>query len=198
MATESWRAVTLNSSGTRSVSADDAELIAAALISGSTEAFGELVRRYQSQVRVLLLRLCRDQGMADDLAQDCFVTAWQKLPSFRGTGSFAGWLMKIAWTTFLQAKRKQDRYRDVVAQAATDGALRGVVQPADELIDLDRLLAALDVQERAIMILAYGCGLSHREIGDVAELPIGTVKSLIFRCKQKLRQEFDIEDYQYG
>lgn len=156
------------------------------------------MRRYQSQVRVFLLRLCRNGSEADDLAQDCFVTAWKKLPSYRGAGSFGGWLMKIAWTTFLQAKRKRDRYREVVDQAATEGVAPNTVQPCDEIGDLDRLLAALNEQERAIMILAYACGLSHREISEAADLPIGTVKSIIFRGKEKLRQDFDIEDHQYG
>lgn len=177
---------------------DEAELIAEALTSQSAAAFGELVRRYQSQVRLFLLRLCRDGTEADDLAQDCFVTAWQKLPTFRGDGSFAGWLMKIAWTTFLQAKRKRDRYREIVEQVATEGLVEQTVQAKDEIGDLDRLLAALTEQERAVMILAYACGLSHREIGQAAELPIGTVKSIIFRGKEKLRQDFDIEDHQYG
>ncbi|MBT8095854.1 MAG: sigma-70 family RNA polymerase sigma factor [Woeseia sp.] len=177
---------------------DDAELIAAAILSKDSSAFGELVRRYQSQVRLFLLRLCRDGSLADDLAQDCFVTAWQKLSSFRGTGSFGGWLMRIAWTTFLQQKRKHDRYREVIEQAASEGVLATTVQPDGEISDLDRLLAALNGQERAVMILAYGCGLSHREISIAAELPLGTVKSIIFRGKQKLRQDFDIEDHQYG
>ena len=48
------------------------------------------------------------------------------------------------------------------------------------------------------MILSYAFGLSHREIGYAAELPIGTVKSIIFRGKEKIRDSFDIEDHQYG
>jgi len=48
------------------------------------------------------------------------------------------------------------------------------------------------------MVLSYACGLSHREIGDAASLPIGTVKSIIFRGKEKIRESFDIEDHKYG
>lgn len=177
---------------------DEIELVSAALAGEDVEAFGKLVRRYQSQVRVLLFRLCRDRNEADDLAQDCFVTAWQKLASFRGTGSFAGWLLSIAWTTFLQARRKRDRYREVIEQVAAEPTAQRSTLPSDEIGDLDRLLAALEDQDRAVLILAYACGLSHREISDATGLPVGTVKSIIFRCKQKLRQEFDIEDHQYG
>ena len=48
------------------------------------------------------------------------------------------------------------------------------------------------------MILSYACGLSHREIGDAANMPVGTVKSIIFRGKEKIRESFDIEDHKYG
>jgi DNA-directed RNA polymerase specialized sigma24 family protein len=48
------------------------------------------------------------------------------------------------------------------------------------------------------MILSYACGLSHREIGDTAGMPVGTVKSIIHRGKQKIRDNFEIEDHQYG
>ena len=48
------------------------------------------------------------------------------------------------------------------------------------------------------MILSYACGLSHREIGMAADLPVGTVKSVIFRGKEKIRESFDIEDHNYG
>jgi len=56
----------------------------------------------------------------------------------------------------------------------------------------------LTEEERAVMILSYACGLSHREIGEAANMPIGTVKSVIFRGKEKIRESFDIEDHQYG
>ena len=48
------------------------------------------------------------------------------------------------------------------------------------------------------MILSYACGLSHWEISDAADLPLGTVKSVIFRGKEKIRENFDIEDHKYG
>jgi len=64
--------------------------------------------------------------------------------------------------------------------------------------ELERVLAVLSADERAIMILAYACGLSHREISDAAALPVGTVKSIIFRSKEKIRERFEIEHHQHG
>lgn len=179
---------------------DDINLVARVVAQQDTAAYGELVRRHQSQVRNFLRKLCRDHALADDLAQDCFLHAWEKLQTYSGHGSFIGWLLKVAYTTFLQSKRKSSRYAQVLDKmghsADADGSRR--TEESDELGDLDRFLAILTEEERAVMILSYACGLSHREIGDAADLPIGTVKSIIFRGKEKIRDRFEIEDHQYG
>ncbi|HEX9851783.1 MAG TPA: sigma factor-like helix-turn-helix DNA-binding protein, partial [Woeseiaceae bacterium] len=73
-----------------------------------------------------------------------------------------------------------------------------VVTESDEIADVDKFLAVLTAEERAVMIMSYACGLSHREIGDATNLPVGTVKSIIFRGKVKIRDSFGIEDHKYG
>ena len=93
---------------------DDIELVASVVAQQDTAAFGELVRRHQSQVRNFLRKLCRDHDLADDLAQDTFLHAWGKLHTFAGHGSFIGWILKVAYTTFLQSKRKSSRYDQVL------------------------------------------------------------------------------------
>jgi RNA polymerase sigma-70 factor, ECF subfamily len=179
---------------------EDIELVSRVVAQQDSSAFGELVRRHQSQVRNFLRKLCRDHDLADDLAQDAFLHAWDKLHTFAGRGSFIGWLLKVAYTTFLQSKRKSSRYDDVLERVGHAAETSGMTYTAesDEISDLDRFLAVLTEEERAVMILSYACGLSHREIGDAAELPIGTVKSIIFRGKEKIRDSFEIEDHQYG
>ena len=161
------------------------------------DAFGELVRRHQSHVRNFLRKLTRDFELADDLAQDAFLHAWDKLHTFGGKGTFIGWLLKVAYTTFLQSKRRSNRYGEILEEIGQESARQGN-EESDEISDLDRFLAVLTEEERAVMILSYACGLSHREIGDAAGLPVGTVKSIIFRGKEKIRERFDIEDHQYG
>ena len=163
-------------------------------------AFGELVRRHQSQVRNFLRKLTRDTVLADDLSQDSFLHAWNKIHTYAGHGTFIGWVLKIAYTTFLQSKRKSNRYSEILEEVghAEDVVEARTSTDSDEIGDLDKFLAVLTEEERAVMILSYACGLSHREIGNAAELPIGTVKSIIFRGKEKIRESFEIEDHQYG
>jgi RNA polymerase sigma-70 factor (ECF subfamily) len=177
---------------------EDRFLVARAVASQDTAAFGELVCRHQSQVRNFLRKLTGDHSLADDLAQDCFVHAWDKLHTFSGQGTFIGWLLKVAYTTFLQSKRKSTRYtrllREVGRVARAES--RGYTEAPDETSDLTKFLAVLSDEERAILIMSYACELSHREIGEATGIPIGTVKSIIFRCKEKIRTSFEIKGHQ--
>ena len=179
---------------------EDHELVARVVSAQDTAAFGELVRRHQSQVRNFLRKLAGDMTLADDLAQDCFMHAWDKLQTFSGRGTFIGWLLKVAYTTFLQSKRKSKRYAEILQEAghAADMESRSHTMQSDEVTDLDKFLAVLSEEERAIMVMSYACGLSHREISDATEMPVGTVKSVIFRGKEKIRTSFDIKDHQHG
>ena len=95
-----------------SLDCDDKILVAQAVASQDTAAYGELIRRHQSQVRNFLRKLTGGSlDEADDLAQECFLHAWNKLQTYSGRGSFIGWLLKIAYTTFLQSKRKSKLIR---------------------------------------------------------------------------------------
>ena len=182
-----------------SASADN-ELVARAVSAQDTAAFGELVRRHQSHVRNFLRKLSGDYTQADDLAQDCFIHAWEKLQTFSGRGSFIGWLLKVAYTTFLQSKRSSKRYSEILESAGqlADIETGGETVSENEFTDVEKFLAVLTEEERAIMVMSYACGLSHREIGDAVDLPVGTVKSVIFRGKEKIRNSFDIKDHNHG
>ena len=178
----------------------DRYLVSRVVAQRDTQAFGELVRRHQSQVRNFLRKLTRDIDLAEDLSQDCFLHAWDKMHTYAGKGSVIGWLLKIAYTTFLQCKRKSKRYDEILQALTQDQEARGnrATAAREEIGDLDRFLAILEEEERAVMILSYACGLSHREIGEATSLPVGTVKSIIFRGKEKIRQSFEIESYRHG
>jgi RNA polymerase sigma-70 factor (ECF subfamily) len=179
---------------------EDHQLVARVVSTQDTDAFGELIRRHQSHVRNFLRKLTGDYTLADDLAQDCFMHAWDKLQTYSGRGSFIGWLLKVAYTTFLQSKRKSKRYAEILREVghATETESPAYVSQPDEIGDLERFLAVLTQEERAVMVMSYACGLSHREISEATAMPVGTVKSVIFRGKEKIRESFDIKDHQHG
>lgn len=174
---------------------DDSALIARVLAKRDTNAYGELVKRNQSRLRSFLRALSKDHELADDLAQESFVTAWNKLHTYTGKGSFTGWLSSIAYRTFLQEKRRSTRYREILEEVSINMHERGARSAdasGEQLPDLDRFLSMLNEEERGILVLSYGCGLSHREISEAMSLPIGTVKTIIHRGKERIRKHFEI------
>lgn len=174
----------------------DEALVARAVTLGDDAAFEELVRRHEGRIYHLLRRLARNDHLAEDLAQETFVRAWRKLASFRGSGSFAAWLSRLAYRVFLQHRRRNARRDDVAS--LDDPAMADAGAPAPDATepdagDLDRLLAVVSEDERALLVLSYGAGLSASEISDIVGSTSGTVKSQIHRAKAKIRRAFHIE-----
>ncbi len=166
---------------------------------GDAAAFGELVRTHQSQVRGFLRQLTGDPAQADDLAQDTFMRAWDKLASYSGRGRLSAWLMRLAYNVFLQSVRKSKQDRRLLERLESEAAAGETGDQKDagsadgEWVDLPRLLSVLSQEERQVMTLGYAWGMSHGEIGEVAGLALGTVKSHIRRGKAKIRERFGLE-----
>lgn len=158
----------------------DVELAARAAGGGRRE-FGELVRRHGSAVRALLRRMGAQPSLADDVAQDAFLQAFEKCAEFRAEGTFAAWVKRIAVRLYLKRRSHEARYVDEVDQ---DGA----VSPDQAgLVDLDEALKALSEVERLCVSLCHGAGMAHPEIAAALNLPLGTVKSHVKRGLDKLR-----------
>ena len=175
------------------MAASDEQLVARVLSAQDQAAFAELVGRHQSRVRNWLRQLTRDSARADDLAQETFLAAWQKLAGFSGQGKFSSWLMKIAYNEFLQSHREGRRVQRLAEAVAAETPEEPFEDPAvAELAatDLERMLAALSDEERQAMVLCYAHGLSHSEASEITGMPIGTIKSHINRGKERLRAQF--------
>jgi RNA polymerase sigma-70 factor (ECF subfamily) len=175
------------------MAASDEQLVARVLAARDQSAFGELVARHQSRVRNWLRQLTRDPARADDLAQETFIAAWQKLAGFGGHGKFSSWLMKIAYNEFLQSHRESRRERQLAEAVAAETPTEPAEDPAmaeQAATDLERMLGALSAAERQAMVLCYAYGLSHAEASEITGMPIGTIKSHINRGKDRIRARF--------
>jgi RNA polymerase sigma-70 factor (ECF subfamily) len=153
---------------------------------GERRAFGELVRRHGSSVRHLLRRMGAQAAESDDVAQDAFLAAFERIAEFRGEGTFAGWVRKIAARLYLRRLQREKRLSALAAEeAAVDEAAAS--GDADHRIDLDEALRRLSTAERLCVSMCFGAGLSHGEAADALNLPLGTVKSHVKRGLEKLR-----------
>lgn len=166
----------------------DVELAAQAAAGGRRE-FGELVRRHGSAVRALLRRMGAQPSLADDIAQDAFIQAFQRCAEFRGEGTFAGWIKRIAARLYIKRRVKDARYVDELAAREESAA------PVDHIgrVDLDEALKSLTEGERLCVSLCHGGGFSHPEIAAALNLPLGTVKSHVKRGLDKLRARLEGE-----
>ena len=167
----------------RYASLHDVELCSLAA-TGERRSFGELVRRHGSAVRGVLRRMGAQGAEADDVAQDAFLTAFERISEFRGEGTFAGWVKKIAARLYLRRLQRERRLGAMTAEAAEEDAPRS---DADAAIDLDGALQALNSAERICVTMCFGAGLSHSEAAEALNLPLGTVKSHVKRGLEKLR-----------
>jgi len=153
---------------------------------GERRAFGELVRRHGSAIRHLLRRMGAQGAEADDVAQDALLAAFERITEFRGEGTFAGWVKRIAARQYLRRLQREKRLSALAAEGGDDEADANAGD-ADHRIDLDEGLRALSAAERLCVSMCYGAGLSHGEAAEALNLPLGTVKSHVKRGLEKLR-----------
>jgi RNA polymerase sigma factor (sigma-70 family) len=173
-------------SSTERASAHDLELVALTA-TGGRDAFGELIRRHGSAVRGLLRRMGADPALADDLAQDAFLAAFQQISDFRGEGTFQAWVKRIAARLYVKRWRREARGQAAALMAMEDGP-DAIEAQNDDRIDLDDALKSLPRAERLCVSLCYGAGLSHAEAADALNAPLGTVKSHVKRGLDRLRR----------
>lgn len=165
----------------------DQALVVRAQTGNDRRAFEALVRRHQGMVRAQLRRLMQgDSAAADDLAQETFVLAWRKLDQFRGNARFSTWLYRIAYSCFLQSRRKRgDIVRDHGDEAAEPEPAPSA--PIDLRIDIESAIRRLPIAEQTVLLHCVQLGLSHEEAAYVLAMPLGTVKSHAARGKVRLR-----------
>ena len=163
---------------------NDAQLCARAA-AGDRGAFSVLVARHENRLRAFL-RHVGGADVADELAQESFLKAWQAARQFRGEASFASWLSAIGWRCYVDHVRRS-RSRTRTDEAAAEFAQGAGAAEGEGRIDLARALGSLEPAERAALVLCDGHGWSHIEAAAILRLPLGTVKTLVRRAKQKCR-----------
>ncbi len=182
----------------QSVPMDEQALIQAAL-KGDLSAFNELVLTYQSQVYNLAYRIMGERDAAADATQEAFISAYRKLSSYRG-GSFKAWLLRIVTNAcYDELRRRKRRPSSSLDALYTNEPTPGqpfVSHPEDpeahvQRQDLNEMLqkGILDLPEdqRVALVLADVQGYNYKEIAEITETALGTVKSRISRARAKMR-----------
>jgi RNA polymerase sigma-70 factor (ECF subfamily) len=162
---------------------------------GDRVAFERLYRQHVNRVFSLCARMVADRTRAEELTQDVFVRAWEKLHLFRGESSFSTWLHRLTVNVVLNARKSEGRVRSRFEEQDEESggidALPGVVgmplAPGD-LLDLEDAVAKLPPGARRVFVLHDVEGYKHEEIAEMLGVTSGATKAQLHRARLLLRE----------
>jgi RNA polymerase sigma-70 factor (ECF subfamily) len=183
----------------------DAELVEQAR-RGDASAYGVLVERHQSAVMRAARAVCRTREEAEDVAQEAFVTAWQKLATFRGEAQFKTWLLTIAWRQALTRRESVwQRMRRFMSSDREDYVepILPVRSAEQQLVDralVDAVRHAVDALPRKLrepLLLAAGGSCTYDEMSAMLGVPSGTLKWRVKEARDRLKRELAVKGFEW-
>jgi RNA polymerase sigma factor (sigma-70 family) len=162
-------------------------------LAGDTRAYATLVERYQGFVFTVVLRMVKVRELAEEVAQDSFIKAFQSLKSYRGDSKFSTWLYSIAYRKALDAIRKQKRERtsefiDEVMEAEYETIENAVyfLEAKERSETIQQCIMSLPEEDAAIITLYYFEEQSVKEIAAITNLSEDNIKIKLYRSRKKL------------
>ncbi len=178
---------------------DETELVAQSA-SGNEKAFEELVKLYEKRIYTMALRMTGNSEDAYDISQEVFIRVYKALPGFKGDSKFSTWIYRIVSNLCIDFNRKSTKIRQISLER-DDGDESFEISLPDSRYDparelerveigraLEKAIEELSTEHREIFILREMNGLSYTEIAEVKLIEEGTVKSRLYRAREKLRE----------
>jgi RNA polymerase sigma-70 factor (ECF subfamily) len=177
----------------REVMGPDESFLIARARRGDPSAFEEIVRLYQRRVYGVALRIVRAHDVADDVTQEAFLRAWRSIDRFELGRPFGPWVCRIAANLALNHVRspraREEGLPDGHAETRTSAAgPLGALLDAEGATVLERAMAQLPQEQRAVLVLRVVEELSYAEIAETLGISPGTVMSRLFRARERLAQ----------
>ncbi len=166
---------------------------------GDRQSFERLYRGHVNRVFALCVRMTNDRAAAEELTQDVFVRAWQKLSLFRGDSAFGTWLHRLAVNVVLNARKSEGRDRKRFGGNDAEGELEEPVEwqlaaraPAPGLsMDLEQAIGMLPPGARKVFVLHDVEGYKHEEIAEQLSITTGGSKAQLHRARMLLRKALE-------
>ncbi|MDR9450030.1 MAG: sigma-70 family RNA polymerase sigma factor [Acidimicrobiia bacterium] len=171
-------------------SGEDNQLVAA-FVAGDRSSFDQLMRAHEDRVFAVCLRILADREAALDAVQETFITVYRKVHQFSGASAFSTWLYRVAVNTCYDQLRKTRRHQSQSLPETTDPAdprSEDALQSIELRPDLERALSVLAPEFRAAVVLSDLEGLPLQAVAEALDVPIGTVKSRVFRGRRLLAE----------
>jgi len=173
----------------------DAEMVRAVL-SGQTHAYGRLVTRHEQAVRAAALTVLCDWHLAEDAAQEAFLRAYQGLGTLKNDSSFGFWVIRIARNLALDAARKRRPIESLEAQTPVAATAKAGPDLDEEMARVLAAVKQLPEPEWLVVVLRYLGGRSIEDVANVTGQPEGTVTSLLYRARERLRSQLKETSYE--
>jgi RNA polymerase sigma-70 factor (ECF subfamily) len=159
------------------------------ILAGDASAERQLYEGHVDRVFRLAYRMTGDRTQAEDLTQDTFIRAFDRLADFRGEAPFGGWLHRVATSVILTGLQKRKRLQNVESIREDVETVAGAVPAGDPDLRrrIDRAVDTLSPDHRLVFVMHDLEGYTHREIATAVDAPVGTVKARLSRARQKLR-----------
>jgi RNA polymerase sigma-70 factor (ECF subfamily) len=159
--------------------------------SGNREAFSQLVLRHQQLVYNVAYRYMRETTSAEDMAQEAFIKAYRLLKGFRGDCSFATWMYRVTSTTCLSEISKRKRRNEIRLEERDTELIEAETlapEERDTRARIRKCVTRLPNHYATAITLYYLKGISYDEIAEALEIPLGTLKTWMFRARRQLRK----------
>jgi RNA polymerase sigma-70 factor (ECF subfamily) len=164
---------------------------------GDRNAFSELVGMHARGVLNVIYRMCGDEQLAEDAAQEAFIQAWLHLPSYRPQTPLRNWLYRIAVNAATDKFRKEKRIlpNDIEDLNLTDErpGPESLVSQRERTVLIQHAVLSLPEASRAVLVLREYEGMSYHEIADALDIPIGTVMSRLNYARKLLKDKLEQE-----
>jgi len=169
------------------------KIIIEAVCDGDHEQYRHLVERYNRGLIQHLTNLVHDQHNAEDIAQDAFIRAFEKIHSYNDSYAFSTWLYKIADNIALRQLKKIRYITDIdEIEALLPSDRTSVVDQADQTLDSETIRRAINKMQnnyKRVITMYYWDDMSYEHIADIMDRPVGTVRTWLHRAKEELRKE---------
>ncbi|MEL6495266.1 MAG: sigma-70 family RNA polymerase sigma factor [Cyanobacteria bacterium J06623_7] len=166
---------------------------------GDRDCFRLLYQRYQQRVRSTLYQLC-GASLLDDLVQEVFLKVWKGLPKLKNTQYFSTWLYRISWNVATDRRRKLARGQEKTSlnekiwEKEAHNSKSASLESAPDLMQLhyrdlvQRGLSNLSLEHRAVLVLHDLEDLPQKQVAEILNIPVGTVKSRLFHARNSLKK----------
>ena len=167
---------------------------------GDLRAFEQLYRSYHARLTRFLDRMTRRRSLVEEVLNDTMLVVWNRADRFNGTSKVCTWIFAIAYRKALKALQRHDEAVEDAEpdqRAASDEGPERQMQQRQASMGLVRALDALSIDHRMVVELAYFHGMGYREIAEIVDCPVDTVKTRMFHARRRLRTLLagDAEDW---